>query len=125
MRISDWISDVCSSDLTGRGFGGRRRPLFVSVRSGAPVSMPGMMETILNIGLGEATLHGFLRMTGNPRQVQDCYRRLIRDYTEVVSGVDAAPFDALAEKYAAEEGLAHLRDQIGRASCRERVCQYG
>ena len=95
---------------TGRGFGGRRRPLFVSVRSGAPVSMPGMMETILNIGLGEATLHGFLRMTGNPRQVQDCYRRLIRDYTEVVSGVDAAPFDALAEKYAAEEGLAHVRD---------------
>lgn len=95
---------------TGRSFGGRRQPLFVSVRSGAPVSMPGMMETILNIGLSDATLHGFLRMTGNPRQVQDCYRRLIRDFTEVVAEADARPFDTLAEHAAAEQGLAHVRD---------------
>jgi len=95
---------------TGRGFGRERRPLFVSVRSGAPVSMPGMMETILNIGLTEQTARGFLRMTGNPRQVQDSYRRLVRDFTEVVLDADAAPFDALAQARAAEEGLASIRD---------------
>ena len=95
---------------TGRSFGGRRRPLFVSVRSGAPVSMPGMMETILNIGLTEQTLRGFLRMSGNPRQVQDCYRRLVRDFTEVVRGADASAFDALAETQAAHEGLRNIRD---------------
>lgn len=100
---------------TGRGFGRERRPLFVSVRSGAPVSMPGMMETILNIGLTEQSLRGFLRMTGNPRQVQDCYRRLVRDFSEVVHGADAARFEALAEARAAEDGLAHARDLDGAA----------
>ncbi|MFZ2467001.1 MAG: PEP/pyruvate-binding domain-containing protein [Parvibaculum sedimenti] len=95
---------------TGRRFGGERRPLFVSVRSGAPVSMPGMMETVLNIGLTDQTARGFLRMTGNPRQVQDSYRRLVRDFTEVVREVDAAPFDALAETRAAEEQLSSTRD---------------
>lgn len=95
---------------TGRTFGGRRRPLFVSVRSGAPVSMPGMMETVLNIGLNDQTARGFLRMTGNPRQVQDSYRRLVRDFTEVVREADAAPFEALAEARAAEEGLSSTRD---------------
>lgn len=95
---------------TDRGFGRERRPLFLSVRSGAPVSMPGMMETILNIGLNEQSLRGFLRMTGNPRQVQDCYRRLVRDFAEVVRGADAASFDALAQARAVEEGLTHVRD---------------
>ncbi|MEN6542613.1 pyruvate, phosphate dikinase [Parvibaculum sp.] len=100
---------------TGRTFGGRRRPLFVSVRSGAPVSMPGMMETVLNIGLNDQTVRGFLRMTGNPRQVQDSYRRLVRDFTEVVREADAAPFEALAEARATEEGLVSTRDLDSRA----------
>jgi len=100
---------------TGRGFGRERRPLFVSVRSGAPVSMPGMMETVLNIGLCDQTARGFLRMTGNPRQVQDSYRRLVRDFTEVVRDADAAPFDVLAETRAAEEQLGSTRDLDGRA----------
>lgn len=95
---------------TGRSFGGARRPLFVSVRSGAPVSMPGMMETVLNIGLSEQTVRGFLRMTGNPRQVQDSYRRLVRDFTEVVREADAAPFDALADARVEEEQLSSARD---------------
>lgn len=68
--------------------------LLLSVRSGAPVSMPGMMETLLNIGLCEATLSGFLRQTGNPRLVWDTYRRLVASYGEVVAGVSAAVFDA-------------------------------
>src|SRR5271156_3547901 len=71
-------------EATGHGFGSARRPLLVSVRSGAPVSMPGMLQTILNVGLCEQTIPGLLRFTGNPRQVRDCYRRLVRDFTEVV-----------------------------------------
>lgn len=84
--------------LTGMGFGDVRNPLIVSVRSGAPVSMPGMMETLLNIGLCEQTLPGLLRQTGNPRLVWDAYRRLIATYGEVVAGVPGHLFEqALTE----------------------------
>lgn len=79
---------------TGLRFGDARLPLLLSVRSGAPVSMPGMMETLLNIGLCDATLPGFLRQTGNPRLVWDTYRRLVASYGEVVAGVPASVFDA-------------------------------
>ena len=75
-------------------FGDARQPLLLSVRSGAPVSMPGMMETLLNIGLCDATLPGFLRATGNPRLVWDAYRRLVAGFGEVVLGIDAAVFEA-------------------------------
>lgn len=97
-------------EATGRRFGGARRPLLVSVRSGAPVSMPGMMETLLNVGLGDSTLPGLLRATGNPRQVRDCYRRLVRDFTEVVYGASAAPFDSLVARYCAADGLSSVRE---------------
>lgn len=100
---------------TGRAFGSPRRPLLVSVRSGAPVSMPGMMETILNIGLGEKSLRGLLRSTGNPRQSRDCYRRLIRDFATVVRGVEAHPFDTLIERECAKDGLAGARELDGAA----------
>jgi pyruvate,orthophosphate dikinase len=73
--------------------GDTRRPLLLSVRSGAPVSMPGMMETLLNIGLCDATVPGLVRQTGNPRLVWDAYRRLVASYGEVVAGVDAHRFD--------------------------------
>ena len=98
------------AEATGRQFGDRRRPLLVAVRSGAPVSMPGMMETILNIGLTEHTLHGFLRSTGNPRLVRDCYRRLVRDFTVVVHGTAPAAFEALVERKCAEVGVASARE---------------
>ena len=85
-------------DCTGLRFGDARRPLLLSVRSGAPVSMPGMMDTLLNIGLCDATLPGLVRLTGNPRLAWDAYRRLISTYGEVVLGIEAAAFDAdLAE----------------------------
>ncbi len=71
-----------------------RRPLPLSVRSGAPVSMPGMMETLLNIGLTAATLPGFVRQTGSPRLAWDAYRRLIAGFGEVVAGIDARHFEA-------------------------------
>ena len=79
---------------TGLHFGDARLPLLLSVRSGAAVSMPGMMDTLLNIGLCDATLPGFLRQTGNPRLVWDTYRRLVASYGEVVAGVPVAIFDA-------------------------------
>ncbi len=78
---------------TGLRFGDPRRPLLLSIRSGAPVSMPGMMETLLNIGLCEATLPGFIRLTGNPRLAWDAYRRLVSSFGEVVAGVPAQAFE--------------------------------
>jgi len=79
--------------LTGQTLGDTRRPLVVSVRSGAPVSMPGMMETLLNVGLSDRTLPGLLRQTGNPRLVWDAYRRLVSTYGEVVAGLSPTMFE--------------------------------
>jgi pyruvate,orthophosphate dikinase len=78
---------------TGLALGDARRPLLLSVRSGAPVSMPGMMETILNIGLCDATVNGMLRQSGNPRLVWDAYRRLVVTYGEVVDGIPPQVFE--------------------------------
>lgn len=80
---------------TGLGFGCSRRPLLVSVRSGAAVSMPGMLETVLDIGLNSRTADGLIRMTGNPRLAWDSYRRLVQSYAEVVLEQPLAPFDEL------------------------------
>ena len=82
---------------TGLGFGATRRPLLVSVRSGAAVSMPGMMETVLDIGLNDETVEGLIRLTGNPRLAWDSYRRLVQSYAEVVANLPTAPFDMLVE----------------------------
>ncbi|MDO5668322.1 MAG: PEP/pyruvate-binding domain-containing protein [Alcaligenaceae bacterium] len=79
-----------TSDTT---FGDSRRPLLLSVRSGAAISMPGMMETLLNIGLSDSTVAGFLRLTGNPKLVWDAYRRLVSGFGEVVMGVGAEVFE--------------------------------
>lgn len=86
---------------SGLQLGDARRPLLLSVRSGAPVSMPGMMETLLNIGLSDATLDGFVRLTGQPRLAWDAYRRLVAGFGEVVAGVPAACFDAELQSLAA------------------------
>ena len=80
--------------------GDARKPLIVSVRSGAPASMPGMMETLLNIGLSDKTIPGLLRLTGNPRLVWDAYRRLIASYGEVVAGLPGALFEEEIERIA-------------------------
>jgi pyruvate, orthophosphate dikinase len=78
---------------SGQVLGDARHPLLLSVRSGAPVSMPGMMDTLLNIGLCDATVPGLMRQTGNPRLVWDAYRRLVATYGEVVAGLPLALFD--------------------------------
>ncbi len=95
-------------------FGGARKPLLVSVRSGAAVSMPGMMETILNVGLTEATLRGLLRMTGNPRLVWDSYRRLVQSFAEVVHGAAAQPFDAVLAEYLRRDGAVRAQELDAR-----------
>lgn len=78
---------------TGLAFGDPNRPLLVSIRSGAPVSMPGMLDTLLNVGLTRATLPGLIALSGNPRLAWDCFARLIRAFGQIVRGLDPALFD--------------------------------
>jgi pyruvate,orthophosphate dikinase len=99
---------------SGQVFGGARRPLLVSVRSGAGVSMPGMLETLLNVGLTDATLHGLLRMTGNPRLVWDSYRRLVQAFAVIVHGAPAAAFEAVLDTCLKHAGAARTRELDAR-----------
>src|SRR5438132_9444154 len=91
---------------TGKRFGDAADPLLVSVRSGAAISMPGMMDTILNLGLNDEAVQGLARATGNDRFANDSYRRLIQMYGEVVDGIDAHRF---------EQALADLKKARGAA----------
>jgi pyruvate,orthophosphate dikinase len=90
---------------TGKRFGDTEDPLLVSVRSGAAVSMPGMMDTILNLGLGDAAVAGLARTTGNPRFARDSYRRLIQMYGEVVDGIDGSRFEHALASLKRERGV--------------------
>jgi pyruvate,orthophosphate dikinase len=91
--LSDGIALL--ENATGLRFGAARRPLLVSVRSGAAVSMPGMMATVLNVGLNAETVEALIRFTGNPRLAWDSYRRLVQGYAEVVANLPTTSFDAL------------------------------
>ena len=106
--------------LVGRRLGDPRDPLLLSVRSGAAVSMPGMMETILNIGLCDDTVSGLIRQTGHPRMVWDSYRRLVACYGEVVQGVPMDRFEQLIDELApggdeAQLDFADLRELTRRS----------
>src|SRR4051812_43344354 len=81
--------------VAGKKFGDAANPLLVSVRSGAAVSMPGMMETILNLGLNDRTVIGLAKASGNPRFAYDSYRRFIQMYSDVVLGVPVSQFEHL------------------------------
>lgn len=96
--------------ITRFTFGGSRRPLLVSVRSGAAVSMPGMMDTILNVGLCDSTISGLIRMTGNPRFVWDSYGRLVRSYAEVVYHISPEPFDSVLKNYLQKDDVQNSSD---------------
>jgi len=95
---------------TGLGFGSLRRPLLVSVRSGAAVSMPGMLETVLNVGLNPETVEGLIRSTGNPRLAWDSFRRLVQGYAEVVEALPAGPFEELVAQALADAGIETERE---------------
>jgi pyruvate,orthophosphate dikinase len=91
---------------TGKGFGDARNPLLVSVRSGAAISMPGMMDTILNLGLDDVAVEGLAESTGNARLALDSYRRLVQMYGEVVDGVDGHRFEQALTDLKATRGAA-------------------
>jgi pyruvate,orthophosphate dikinase len=101
---------------TGKRFGDPEDPLLVSVRSGAAVSMPGMMDTILNLGLNDEAAAGLARATGNDRFAQDAYRRLVQMYGDVVAGVDAHRFEqeltALKERRGVEDDVDLEADDL-------------
>jgi pyruvate,orthophosphate dikinase len=90
----------------GRRFGDAENPLLVSVRSGARVSMPGMMDTVLNLGLNDKTAAGLAKKTGNPRFAYDSYRRFIQMYGHVVLGVDHHHFEELLELHKEDRGVS-------------------
>lgn len=105
-------------EVTGKRLGDRRRPLLVSVRSGAAQSMPGMLDTVLDIGCnGEAT-RGLIRTTGNPRFAWDCHRRLLEGYAETILGVDPALLSAKRYELIAAEGARDDRDLDSEALAR-------
>ena len=87
---------------TGKEFGDPENPLLVSVRSGARASMPGMMDTVLNVGLNEKTLKGIAELTGNERFAYDAYRRLIQMFGRIVKRIDAAKFEHILDEYKAK-----------------------
>ena len=91
--------------ITGKKFGDKENPLLVSVRSGARASMPGMMDTILNLGLNEDVVEVLAWKSGNPRWAYDCYRRFIQMYSDVVMEVGKKYFEQLIDKMKAEKGV--------------------
>ncbi|MGZ5072762.1 MAG: PEP/pyruvate-binding domain-containing protein [Usitatibacter sp.] len=95
---------------TGLAFGSTRRPLCVSVRSGAAISMPGMMETILNVGLNGSTVRGLLRLAGNPRLAWDSYRRLVQSFAEVVHHCPAERFARVQARRVRQAGVESVRE---------------
>jgi pyruvate,orthophosphate dikinase len=112
----------------GAAFGDASAPLLLSVRSGARVSMPGMMDTVLNLGLNDNTVQGLIEQTANPRFAYDSYRRFVQMYGDVVLGMkpmsskEIDPFEALLEKKKRQRGVVHdndlsaldLKDLVGR-----------
>ncbi len=96
---------VKMEEITGKKFGDMENPLLVSVRSGARASMPGMMDTILNLGLNEQVVDVMAKKSGNPRWAWDCYRRFIQMYSDVVMEVGKKYFEELIDKMKAEKGV--------------------
>ena len=102
-QIMEYI--VKMEEITGKKFGDKENPLLVSVRSGARASMPGMMDTILNLGLNEEVVEVIAAQSGNPRWAWDCYRRFIQMFSDVVMEVGKKYFEELIDKMKAKKGV--------------------
>ena len=102
-EINQYIGKM--EEITGKKFGDKENPLLVSVRSGARASMPGMMDTILNLGLNEEVVEVMAEKSNNPRWAYDCYRRFIQMYSDVVMEVGKKYFEELIDKMKAEKGV--------------------
>ena len=102
-QIMTYVKEL--EDITGKRFGDTSNPLLVSVRSGARASMPGMMDTILNLGLNEDVVQVLAAKSGNPRWAYDCYRRFIQMYSDVVMGVGKKYFEQLIDQMKERKGV--------------------
>ena len=107
-QIMEYI--VKMEEITGKKFGDKENPLLVSVRSGARASMPGMMDTILNLGLNEDVVEVLAAKSGNPRWAWDCYRRFIQMFSDVVMEVGKKYFEELIDKMKEEKGITQDTD---------------
>ena len=106
-EIKDQIFEAMAwlEELNGKKFGDMERPLLVSVRSGARASMPGMMDTILNLGLNDVSVEGFAKNTGNPRFAYDSYRRFIQMFSDVVMEVPKSHFERIIDEMKEAKGV--------------------
>ncbi|MCR4427256.1 MAG: pyruvate, phosphate dikinase, partial [Firmicutes bacterium] len=109
--------------LMGAKFGDAENPLLFSVRSGARVSMPGMMDTILNLGLNDITVQGLIKKSGNPRFAYDSYRRFIHMYSDVVLGVEHEEFEHTIAEMKQARGV-RLDTELTAEDLRELVARY-
>ncbi|MGZ8347650.1 MAG: pyruvate, phosphate dikinase, partial [Allosphingosinicella sp.] len=109
--------------VTGKGFGVARDPLLVSVRSGARVSMPGMMDTVLNLGLNDETVQGLVATSGDARFAWDSYRRFIQMYSDVVLGLDHGDFEEALEIAKEDKGV-HLDTELGAKDWQRLTARY-
>ncbi len=115
-KLPDWVIKPVQESLArvekliGKKFGDVKNPLLVSVRSGARASMPGMMDTILNLGLNDQTVEGLALISGNPRFAWDSYRRFIQMYSDVVMGMNSSLLDVTMEDLKAEKGIHYDTD---------------
>jgi pyruvate,orthophosphate dikinase len=110
-------------ESVGRTFGDAENPLLVSVRSGAPVSMPGMMDTILNLGLNDATVEGLIKSTGDERFALDCYRRFIQMFSDVVLGIEHYQFENVLEEMKKKRQVQYDH-QLSADDLRQIVSKY-
>ena len=112
-QISDEIKDQIFTalkwleEVNNKKFGDNEDPLLVSVRSGARASMPGMMDTILNLGLNDIAVEGFAKKTGNPRFAYDSYRRFIQMYSDVVMEVPKSFFEKIIDEMKEKKGVKY------------------
>ena len=106
-EIQDQIFEAITwlEGINGKKFGDTEDPLLVSVRSGARASMPGMMDTILNLGLNDVAVEGFAKKTGNPRFAYDSYRRFIQMYSDVVMEVPKSYFEKIIDEMKEAKGV--------------------
>ncbi|MBO4376784.1 MAG: pyruvate, phosphate dikinase, partial [Lachnospiraceae bacterium] len=102
-QIDEYVLKM--EEITGKKFGDKENPLLVSVRSGARASMPGMMDTILNLGLNEEVVDVIAKKSNNPRWAWDCYRRFIQMYSDVVMEVGKKYFEQLIDEMKAKKGV--------------------
>ncbi|MBO7401125.1 MAG: pyruvate, phosphate dikinase [Clostridia bacterium] len=109
--------------MTGKQFGSAENPLLVSVRSGARASMPGMMDTILNLGLNDVVVEGLAKLTGNPRFAYDSYRRFIQMFSDVVMGLPKSQFEVIIDKLKVERNK-HFDIELDEKDMRRLVREF-